>query len=344
MNRQSQSRSSQKKSIILILITFLFIFIIAFVLIYFWWQAVQKPANPNLTQSQKIIIPKGSGVIAIGDLLEEQGIVKSSLAFRILVDRKDYASKLQAGSYELSPSQKLSDVIESLTKGVEDFWVTIPEGKRREEIAYILATEYANQGLDFAITDFIEASDGLEGYLFPDTYLLPRTMTAQSVVNLMHSTFDLKVPDDLKIQASNFGLTFQQVLILASLIEREAKFPIDRPMIAGVLHNRLKIDMPLQIDATVQYAVGQNSCQHKVSQDCNWWPVINSTTFSSEYNTYQHPGLPPEPICNPGLSVIQAVLNPDNHDFLYYLSEPSGKTHYSQTLAEHNQKIQQYLN
>lgn len=335
--------SKKKNSIFKFLTIFISLFLILIAIYsYFWWQSSQKPVSIITTESEKVIIPKGYGSIAIGKLLEEKGFIRSSLAFRILVDRKSYSNKLQAGSYDLSPSQSLSEIIETLTKGSTDFWITIPEGKRREEIAQIIQKIYAEQNLSFSVTKFLEASENLEGYLFPDTYLIPETMTEEGIVNLLRTTFDQKIPDEEKIKAADLNLDFQSVLILASLVEREAKFAVDRPQIAGVLLNRLAISMPLQIDATVQYAIASENCTVD-NFTCDWWPKTIDTSFKSSYNTYLVPNLPPSPICNPGYSAISAVLNPDQNNYLYYLSEDSGKTHYSQTLEEHNQNIEKYL-
>jgi UPF0755 protein len=336
----SKKKTALKLIFLLIFLTPILLAFVAFT----WWKDVNKPVNPIDTTDQKIIIPKGSGSIAIGELLESKGIIKSKWGFRLLVDRLNYESKLQAGSYTLNKSQNLKEIIETLTKGSEDFWVTIPEGKRREEIALILFNEFEKNDLPFSIPDFLESSKELEGYLFPDTYLIPRTMTEEEIVNLMRATFDEKIPDELKIKANKLNLEFGEALILASLVEREAKYDVDRSKIAGVLINRLQIQMPLQIDATVQYALGSAQCITKTTSDCNWWPQITETEYKSPYNTYKVNSLPPAPICNPGIKVIEAILNPDSHDYLYYVSEPSGTTHYAKTLEEHETNIQKYLN
>ncbi|MGI5828207.1 MAG: endolytic transglycosylase MltG [Patescibacteria group bacterium] len=326
-----------------LLFTIVILVVIGFVSGFLWWGEVNKPVNPDDTEEVKVVIPKGYGISAIGELLKQKDLIKSVWGFRLVVAREGLKNQLQAGSYTLSRSQNLVEVAQSLTKGVEDFWVTVPEGKRREEVAKIIADEFATQGIPFSIQEFLEATEDSEGYLFPDTYLLPKYSTAVDVANIMRSTFDKKISEDLRLKMNELGLTLEEVLTLASLVEREAKFEVDRPKIARVLLNRLEIDMPLQIDATVQYAVGQAQCISRIGKECNWWPVIQSTKYSSPYNTYENPGLPPGPICNPGLAVIEAVLNSPDHDYLYYLSEPSGLTHYAETLNEHEANIRLYL-
>lgn len=309
-----------------------------------WWSINNSPVDTNDETEIKVIIPKGYGATDIADLLTEKDLIKSSLIFRIVVKTNDLGGQLQAGSYRLSRSQTPKEIAESLTSGSEEeFWITIPEGKRREEVAKILNDGFAEHGSSFSLPDFIELTKDMEGYLFPDTYLFPKTTTTEEAVSIIRNTFDIKIPDEMKIRANNLGLEFQEALILASLVEREAKYEIDRPMIARVMLNRLNIGMPLQIDATVQYAVGQAECSNMIGKDCKWWPQLTSTTFKSVYNTYQNPGLPPTPICNPGLAVFEALFNAEDHDYLYYLSEDSGKTYYSKTLEEHEAKIDKYL-
>lgn len=309
-----------------------------------WWSWAAGAVNPSVTEPQTVVIPSASGAIAIGNLLEEKGLIRNGLRFRLYVQSQGWDKDLKPGRYQLAPSLTMPQIAEKLKAGVlEDFWVTIPEGKRREEVALILANTFAENKLAFSIPDFLESTQDLEGYLFPDTYLLPRTSTADTVADQLKATFDKKIPADLATKAQALELIPKQIIILASLVEREAKFEKDRPMIAGVLINRIREGMALQIDATVQYPVGTARCQASIGKECDWWPVISDTTYNSPYNTYQNPGLPPAPICNPGLSVIESVLNPNEHNYLYYLSEDDGTTHYSETLAEHEEKIEQYL-
>ncbi|NMC35825.1 endolytic transglycosylase MltG [Candidatus Beckwithbacteria bacterium] len=329
------------------------IFIILFLLLLaggivggamYWWNDVQKPVDLQNQEVVKIIIPKGSGVINIAQILKDNNLIKNEWGFRLYVTKKNMEGELQAGSYSLNQSMDLAQIAQKLTEGKEDFWVTIPEGKRREEIAQILSEAFADNGVEFSVSEFMSASEGLEGYLFPETYLFPKYITTPEVVEILRSTFDEKIPDELKIKANDMGLTFQEVMILASLVEREAKYEVDRPKIARVLLNRLDIGMALQVDATIQYALGSVACAGQVGQDCNWWPVVTDTKFKSPYNTYLTNELPPAPICNPGQSVIEAVLNAPDHDYMYYLAEPSGKTHYAKTKAEHDANIEEYLN
>ena len=171
-------------------------------------------------------------------------------------------------------------------------------------------------------------------------------MDEEGIINLMRTTFDQKIPDEIKVKSSQNKLSFAQALILASLVEREAKFDTDRPKVAAVFINRLKNDMPLQVDATVQYAKANAVNKGSTVKGLDWWPQVlqdDLKYYESPYNTYLNPSLPPGPICNPGLKAIEAVLEPDTHKYLYYVSETNGTTHYAQNFEEHEANIEKYL-
>ncbi|MBI4153488.1 endolytic transglycosylase MltG, partial [Candidatus Woesebacteria bacterium] len=226
-----------------------------------WWYSLVKPAS-NETILKGFLIVKGSSATQIGNKLESEGFIKSALAFKIYVQITGKAKRMQAGEYRLSPSYPLFKMVDELTRGPVEIWVTIPEGLRREEVAARFASAFG-RGEDF-IQEFLSASNSLEGFLFPDTYLFPKDSPASLVVNKMRSTFDIKTAELTQgIEASE--LTLREIVILASIIERETKTDEERPVVAGVLVNRLSIGMGLQADATVQYAVATNS---------NWWPVL----------------------------------------------------------------------
>jgi UPF0755 protein len=239
-------------------------------------------------------------------------------------------TKIQSGEFKLTPSYSLFQTVNTIFKGPVELWVTIPEGLRREEIVQKFANGLGKDAT--FVTDFLQASKGKEGYLFPDTYLLPRDMTAATIVKKMTDTFASKT-QNLK---NNSGLSFDQAIVLASLLERETKTDAERPIVAGILIKRLNSDWPLQIDATVQYAVGTPK---------NWWPILtlDDLSIKSAFNTYKNQGLPPFPIANPGISSIKAVLNPVESDYWYYIHDNSGQIHYAKTLAEHNANIAKYL-
>ena len=205
---------------------------------------------------------------------------------------------------------------------------------RKEEIA-----QQVSQSLNIPEIEFLKYVR--EGYLFPDTYLIPKSATAVVVIKIFEDNFNRRFSDELREKARNKGFTVEQVLTLASLVEREARFAEDRPKVASVLLNRLENEMKLDIDATVQYALGYQS------EEKSWWKKqlsLEDLAIDSPYNTYKNAGLPPEPIANPGLASIQAVVDADpNTPYLYYISDKSGHLHFARNLEEHNENIRRYL-
>ncbi|OGD61882.1 hypothetical protein A2160_00785 [Candidatus Beckwithbacteria bacterium RBG_13_42_9] len=306
-----------------------------------WWWQVTIPIDPQDTEKQIIVVPKGAGVSTIAQTLKEKGLIRQELAFKIMVTKEGMAKNLQAGDFYLNKSMNLFEIAQTLTHGTVDVWVTVPEGLRREEMVAILTKSFSNQGVDFDGPGFLAASKNLEGYLFPDTYLVPKIATADQIVKIFRDTFDTKMPDQEKLEANKLGLSFSQVVILASLVEREAKYNQDRAIVAGILVKRLKKDWPLQIDATIQYALGTKNCQGKT--ECNWWPQVTDTKLDSVYNTYLKQGLPPTPICNPSLTSIKAVLKPQDTKYWYYVSDSGGHLHYAETLEEQKTNITEYV-
>lgn len=295
----------------------------------FWFYENSRPVSAT-EKITYFVIDKGSSAVQIGTRLESAKLIKSAFAFKLYLQFSGQTGKLQTGEFKLTPSYSLFQTVDALFKGPVELWVTIPEGLRREEIAQKFVGAL-NKNSAFA-ADFLSASNGKEGYLFPDTYLFPRDVSAQAVVKKMTDTFDSKT-GGLK---NNSGLSFSQVITLASILERETKTDAERPVVAGILLNRLNAGMPLQVDAAVQYAVGTSK---------SWWPILSQEDLSvkSLYNTYLYQGLPPAPIASPGLSSIKAVLNPTESDYWYYIHDSSGQIHYAKTLAEHNTNIRLYL-
>jgi UPF0755 protein len=306
-----------------------------------WWSQVTQPVNPADTEKRVFVIPQGYGVSAIAQKLESEGLIRSGFAFKVMAVKEQVTQDLQAGDFYLNPSMNLFEITQTLTHGTVDVWVTIPEGLRREEVTAILADSFAQHDVAFDAQAFLTQSKNQEGYLFPDTYLIPKTADADQVVAILRNTFDRKVPDNLKLKAGKLGLPFSQAMIVASLVEREAKYREDRAIVAGILLKRLKNDWPLQADASLQYALGTSTCRGK--PDCDWWPIVKDTGLASPYNTYTKKGLPPTPICNPSLEAIEATLNAKVTDYWYYLSDGAGKIHYAKTLEEHEKNIEQYL-
>lgn len=295
-----------------------------------------SPVNSQLTQTQVFVIPKGQAVSVIGERLRESGLIKNSLAFRFIVKKDGLSQKIQAGSFDLSPSMTTAEVAQKLTQGTYDLWVTIPEGWRREEIADSLAKQELE---NFSREEFLNLTKGQEGRLFPDTYLVPRQISTEQLVRLLQQTFEKKIINGLKadLAQSNYSLT--EILTMASIVEREAKGYDQMTKVAGVLWQRLEIGMALQVDASLQYIKGFNEVQD------TWWPTPTAADkeLNSVFNTYKYPGLPPAPIANPGLDAIKATLNPINTGALFYLHDLSGQIHFATTLEGHNANVEKYL-
>jgi UPF0755 protein len=323
-----RKKSSAKKLYIFLgLFLALGIFIGGF---FLWWNAALSPLNKSAKQTSIFVVERGAGIKAIGAELQKAGFIRNSFVFYLYVKQQHLENSIQAGDFRLSPSYPLSQIVSIMTKGTLDVWVTIPEGKRADEIAAILQTNLPSYTDAWRIE--LEAH---EGYLFPDTYLVPRDATIESVISLLTNTFEAKYTEATAKKTTS--LSKADTIIIASMIEREAKLPEDRAKIASVMINRLDIDMALQIDSTIQYAIGTSK---------KWWPTLQeSPKFlvpNSAYNTYTHPGLPPTPISNPGVAALTAAANPDKTNYLYYYTDTSGVTHYATTLDGHEANIQKY--
>lgn len=290
---------------------------------------------------QIFIIQPGQPVAQIAQNLKRAKLVRNAFAFRLLVAQMAIAKNIQAGDFRLSPNMSSRQIAEELTHGAIDIWITLPEGMRIEEQAERIEAKLkvpSNDKYQFNKKEFIDRSQ--EGYMFPDTYLIPKDITAVDVVTKLRETFDQKVDKKLLEKGKTNDLTEKDVIILASLVEREGRTDEEKPIIAGILINRLKAGIALQVDATVQYAKGYDLAKN------TWWPAVSKSDYQSvksPYNTYLFTGLPPGPIASPGLEAIRAAGEPQETDYLYYLHDSEGQIHYAKTLGEHNQNIQEFL-
>lgn len=297
-----------------------------------WWGNGLSAVNPKDKTPQIFVIKEGERIREIGNNLKTKKLIKDPVVFFLLVKKLGLDKKIEAGDFRLNPSLTAEQIIQNLTHGTIDIWVTIKEGERAEEIADTLQKKIPSYN-----TVWRNALAKHEGYLFPDTYLMPKDADVNIVIDIMRKNFEKKYTVIKNSKPSN--LTEEQIVILASLVEREAKLEVDRPLVASVILNRLKISMPLQIDATVQYALGYSK------EEKTWWRKnlsLEDLKTKSPYNTYENTGLPSSPIANPGLESLKAVLNPADTDYLYYISDSRGRNHYARTLAEHNANIKKY--
>ncbi len=272
----------------------------------------------------------GESAVAVANALYDQQLVTDPELFRRFLSYNGLDSSLEAGDYELRRNMNMREIAEALQKAnFEEVSVTIPEGWRAEEIAKKLSDEKIMNGDEFlafvrqgvGVTHPLladrPANTSFEGYLFPDTYRLPVKAKPADLVNRMLENMAGKIPGDAVQLAAGQGHTFFEILTIASIVEREAVVPTERPLIASVYLNRLAQGMYLQADPTVQYAMGYQTDTGK------WWktPVTleEYSQVNSPYNTYLNPGLPPGPIANPGASSINAALKPETSKYLFFM-------------------------
>ncbi|MCD6519023.1 MAG: endolytic transglycosylase MltG, partial [Anaerolineae bacterium] len=298
------------------------------------------------------IIEQGETVSTVAYHLKRMGLITDPELFRRVVQYWGADKDIQAGVYTLSPSMTMEEIMRQLQHGgMPTTTVTIPEGWRAEQIAALLeevgitSREEFIQAVRRGRTDYDFLRDrppgsppGLEGFLFPDTYQFPQKANAEQIIDIMLQNWDRRVPPALRKKAAERKMTLYEVVTLASIVEREAVLDEERPLIASVYLNRLKKGMYLQADPTVQYAKGYDS------KTGRWWAPMKqeeAITVVSPYNTFLHPGLPPGPICNPGLASIKAVLEPAQTEYLFFYHKGDGSHAFAVTYEEHlrNQEL-----
>jgi len=310
---------------------------------FFWWRWAVSPVSEKPGQSQIFVIYKGEDLSLIAQRLKDASLIRDASAFKILILTKGLSGQIQAGDFRVNPSWSTEEIAYLLTHGSLDIWLTFPEGWRREEFGRRLAANLE----EFSYPQFIQLTDELEGYLFPDTYLIPKDASPSSVIKIFTNNFERKYSLELQLAAREEGFTENQVINLASIVEREARAEKDRPIVAGILLKRWQENWPLQADATVQYALAnQENLTTENWQETDWWPqklTKEDLAIDSPYNTYKYRGLPPGPICNPGLASIEAVIYPQETDYWFYLSDKQGRIHYAKTDEEHEENIEKYL-
>lgn len=292
--------------------------------------------------AQQIIVPQGSSFRDIAMQLAGAGIVSNATAFRLYAKMKHADTQAHAGAFRFAPHQSAADVLAQLESGGAQIakWVTIPEGFTARQIAQRLqddglgnAGAYENAFMHDSIVVDGARTKNLEGYLFPSTYLVALDATPKAVEQMLTAQFRKELPREAQEEARTRGLTVPQVVTLASLIEREAKADDERALMAGVYYNRLRLGMPLEVDASIEYALPEH---HDVI-------TYADLKIDSPYNTYLHPGLPPTPIANPGEASLVAAFNPKPSPYLYYVYKGNGHHAFARTLAEQNANIAKYL-
>lgn len=292
-------------------------------------------------------VPTGSSFKSVAQMLENRGFIRSKDGFYVLAWYRDMLSAVKAGEYYLSPSMTPEEILEVIVSGRPiEYQVTIPEGYNIFQIAALLKQsklvskkdEFINAVRDKNLLEKANIpGDSAEGYLFPDSYLIPKGYGPKEIAMLMIDHFyDVWHAHSFEKRAQELGTTRHKVVILASIVEEEAMRAEERPIIASVFWNRLERGMPLQADPTVRYGI---MVERQIRKKRLRWKDLRRTT---PYNTYTIPGLPKGPISNPGLDSLKAVLYPADTDYLFFVSRNNGTHKFSVTLKEHNRAVQRY--
>ena len=311
-----------------------------------WWlrQRATTPFRGFAGDEVFVDIPSGTGPRAIGARLAEAGVVRDARTFRVALWLTGRARDLKAGEYRFTGAATAVDVVATIADGaIYTRPVTFREGLTIDE----MATVYADSGLGTREAFLTAARDAslihdldpdapdLEGYLFPDTYPVPRQTPAATLVAQMVRGFRAALPAELIARAQADGLTVRQVVTLAALVEKETAQDAERPLVAAVYRNRHRIGMGMQADPTVIYALQRaGKWDGNLSRD--------DLQFDSPYNTYRYGGLPPGPIAAPGRRALEAVVSPAEVDYLYFVSRNDGTHVFATTLAEHNRNVFQW--
>ncbi len=311
----------------------------------------------NESEAVEFFIERGSNTTKIAEALMDQGLIKNEGIFKLLSKINGYDGTYQSGTHIVSKTLSYDDMMRVLSSVPESIQVTIPEGKTFKQIVDILYEKkivkdknkfikVANtEDFDYSFLKDLPARDNrLEGYLFPDTYKFDMNASEREIIIKMLDNFDIKFKSSYRDMIENlkYDMTLDKVVILASIIEKEAKDPDDRYLISGVLYNRLlnkdKTLRKLQVDATVQYIMMKKTGAYKERL------LYSDLEIDDLYNTYLYEGLPPGPICCPGEAAIKAALNPDETDYLYYVArgDAAGSHEFSKTYKEHQAAIKKY--
>ena len=304
---------------------------------------------------QTFTVQPGQSASDIGTDLYARDLIRSPFVFRMLVESRGVGARIEAGEYQVSPAMSTNEIITVLSRGASRRGVslTIPEGWRAEQVAQKVEALGLASGADFLavvrapggiqLPEGLPPNQPLEGYLFPDTYEVDRNVDARKLVEMMAQQFTRKLTPELRRRAAQRGLTVHQLVTLASIVEREAASPAERPIIASVYLNRLQIGMPLQADPTIQFAVASANFAEAAGYGF-WKPELTRDDLQrpSPFNTYLNRGLPPGPICSPGLDALEAVVAPANTDYYYFVARDDGSHAFAQTEPEHRDNVERY--
>jgi len=324
----------------------LFVLVLAATAARAWWlwEQVHAPFKGFSAAEQFVEIPSGAGNRAIAGRLVEAGVVRDALTFRAAAQLSGEGRKLKAGEYRFDRALTPLEVIDKIARGdVYVVSITFPEGLNIVEMSKVFEAHGFGTAASFVeaakdpkpIHDLDPAATDLEGYLFPDTYAVPRKTDAPKLVHLMVAQFQKALTADLRAQIAAGHVQVRTVVTLASIVEKETAKAEERPLVAAVYENRLRVGMLLQCDPTVIYALERAGRYHgNIHKD--------DLQIDSPYNTYRFAGLPPGPIASPGRASLAAAVAPADADFLYFVSRNDGSHEFATTLTEHNRNVQKY--
>ena len=316
-----------------------FLVVVAGSFLGYTWHEFSSPGQGD--DWIRVDIDRGSSLTRVAELLRDKGLIRGTVSFTLWARIHGHTEDLQAGEYLFNSSMSNREILDHIIHGrIMTVTVTIPEGYSMKEIASVLAQRTEIDSVSFlrwCTNDSFARSlgihaDMLEGYLFPDTYTFSPHADPDRIAALMVARFRA-ILSQIEYDEEFVGLTLHQIITLASIVEKEARVPTERPMVAAVYLNRLRRGMKLDADPTVIYALGGNI--DRLTYD--------DLKVSSPYNTYQNPGLPPGPICSPGIGCIRAVIYPEK-DFhaLYFVARGDGSHVFSRTFSEHNRAVREY--
>ncbi|TGE37851.1 endolytic transglycosylase MltG [Desulfosporosinus fructosivorans] len=341
MSRKKKTAGTSK------LVIIIFVLLIGGVGFLSWWSWATKPYSTT-GESEKITINSGTTAAQLAEELKERNLIRSAWAFRYLARAQQSDFMLYVGDYQLAPTMLPSEMIKRLISAgavsLDTNRITIPEGYTTVQIIELLVQKgigskeqfekvVTEDGFTYSfLKDAPKGIHRLEGYLFPNTYDIPVKTTPHAVIDLLLQQFAKELTPEVQKQLDILKLSVPQWVTIGSMVEKEAVKQEDRPLIASVIMNRLKINQPLQIDATIQFLLGTPK------------PKLYNKDLQipSPYNTYLNPGLPLGPIANPGHASLHAALYPAQTDFLYYVAKKDGYHEFAKTYAEHLKNIKLY--
>ena len=306
--------------------------------------AETRPYKGYADSEQFVEIPQGAGPASIGKRLVDAGVIRDTLGFRFEIARTRTGRRLQAGEYRFDRAMTVDEVVAKIARGdVYLVPITFREGLTIREMASVFEAKGLGSAADFAaaagdrqlVRDVDPAARDLEGYLFPDTYATVRHTTATDLVPRMIAGFEKALTPDIRAAASARGLSVRALVTLASIVEKETGKPEERPLVAAVYSNRLRIGMPLQCDPTVIYALQLADRYHgNLTHD--------NMQIDSPYNTYRYAGLPPGPIANPGRASLEAAAHPADVPYIYFVARGDGSHVFASSLEEHNRNVDEF--